>query len=49
MAETGYCVKCKKKQEMKDEQKVTMKNKRLAVKGKCPVCGTGMYRIMGKK
>jgi len=49
MAETGYCVKCKKKQEMKDEQKVTMKNKRLAVKGKCTDCGTGMYKILGNK
>jgi len=49
MAETGYCVKCKKKQEMKDEQKVTMKNKRLAVKGKCNSCGTGMYKILGNK
>jgi len=49
MAETGYCVKCKGKKVMKDEQKVTMKNQRLAVKGKCPDCGTGMYRILGKK
>jgi ssDNA-binding Zn-finger/Zn-ribbon topoisomerase 1 len=49
MAETGYCVKCKGKKTMKDEQKVTMKNKRLAVKGKCPDCGTGMYKILGKK
>jgi len=49
MAEKGYCVKCKAKKEMKDEQKVTMKNKRLALKGKCPDCGTGMYRILGKK
>ncbi|MFA5145467.1 MAG: DUF5679 domain-containing protein [Candidatus Omnitrophota bacterium] len=49
MAETGYCVKCKSKKEMKDEQKVTMKNKRLAVKGKCTCCGTGMYKILGKK
>jgi hypothetical protein len=49
MAETGYCVKCKKKQEMKDEQKVTMKNLRQAMKGKCPTCGTGMYKILGKK
>jgi len=46
MAEKGYCVKCKKSKEMKDEQKVTMKNGRLAVKGKCPDCGTGMYRIL---
>ena len=44
----GYCVKCKKKQEMKDSQEVTMKNGRKAVKGKCPACGTRMYRILGK-
>jgi hypothetical protein len=49
MAEKGYCVKCKAKQDMKDEQKVTMKNGRAAVKGKCPACGTGMYKILGKK
>ena len=44
----GYCVKCKKKREMKDTQKVTMKNGRPAMKGKCPDCGTGMYKILGK-
>jgi len=49
MAEKGYCVKCKAKKDMKDEQKVTMKNGRLAVKGKCPDCGTGMYKILGTK
>lgn len=46
MAEIGYCVKCKAKKEMKDTQKVTMKNKRQAMKGKCTCCGTGMYKIM---
>ena len=49
MAEKGYCVKCKSSKIMKDEQKVTMKNKRLALKGKCSDCGTGMYRILGTK
>ncbi len=49
MAEKGYCVKCKASKEMKDEQKVTMKNGRSAMKGKCPSCGTGMYKILGKK
>jgi Zn finger protein HypA/HybF involved in hydrogenase expression len=44
----AYCVKCKAKKEMKDAQEVTMKNGRKAMKGKCPTCGTGMYRIMGK-
>jgi len=47
MAE-GYCVKCKAKKEMKDAKEVTMKNGRKAMKGSCPDCGTGMYRIMGK-
>lgn len=45
----GYCVKCKAKQTMSDTEKVTMKNGREAVKGKCSKCGTGMYKILGKK
>lgn len=49
MAETGYCVKCKAKNEMKDEQNVTLKNGRAAVKGKCTSCGTSMFKILGKK
>ncbi len=44
----AYCVKCKKKTEMNDAQSVTMKNGRKAMKGKCPTCGTGLYRILGK-
>lgn len=44
----GYCVKCKSKKEMKDTTEVTLKNKRKAMKGKCPDCGTGMFRILGK-
>lgn len=44
----AYCVKCKSKKEMKDAVETTMKNGRKAMKGKCPTCGTGMFRIMGK-
>jgi hypothetical protein len=44
----GYCVKCKSKKEMKDAKEVTMKNKRKAMKGKCPTCGTSMFCILGK-
>ena len=47
MAE-AYCVKCKQKREMSEAKEVTMKNGRKAMKGKCPKCGTGMYRILGK-
>lgn len=46
MAE-AYCVKCKAKKNMVGEEKVTMKNKRDALKGKCPDCGTGMFKILG--
>ena len=45
----GYCVKCKAKREMAEAKEVTMKNGRKAMKGKCPKCGTGMYKILGTK
>ena len=45
---TGYCVKCKAKKSISEAKEVTMKNGRKALKGKCPDCGTGMYRILGK-
>lgn len=49
----GYCVRCKKKQEMKEGKEVEMNakggKKRLAMKGKCPVCSTSMFRILGSK
>jgi len=44
----AYCVRCKAKREMKDTEEVTMKNGCKAMKGKCSVCGTGMYKILGK-
>lgn len=42
---TMYCVKCKAKRDVSDVQKVTMKNGRPAMKGKCPVCGTTVFKI----
>ena len=45
----GYCLKCKAKKEMKEANEITMKNGRKAMKGNCPDCGTGMFRILGKK
>ncbi len=49
MADMGYCVKCRAKTEMVEAQKVTMKNGRPAMKGKCKACGTGMYKILSNK
>jgi uncharacterized protein DUF5679 len=45
----GYCVKCKAKKEISDAVEVTTKNGRKAIKGKCPTCGTVMYKILGGK
>jgi len=53
MATEAYCVKCKKKQNMSDAKEVAMKGKggvkRRAMKGKCPNCGTTMFRILPNK
>ena len=52
-AVVAYCVKCKAKKDMQEGQEVEMKGKggvaRRAMKGKCPDCGTTMFRIMGAK
>ena len=49
----GYCVKCKDKRDIADGQEVEMKGKggtkRRAMKGKCPTCGTTMFRILPNK
>jgi Zn finger protein HypA/HybF involved in hydrogenase expression len=45
----GYCVKCKAKKEITEAVEETMKNGRKAIKGKCPTCGTVMFKILGGK
>lgn len=42
---TAYCVKDKKKVEIKNPKNVTLKNGRPAIQGTCPHCGTKVYRI----
>ncbi|MFQ6019132.1 MAG: DUF5679 domain-containing protein [Dehalococcoidia bacterium] len=41
----AYCLKCRAKREMRNPQRVTLKNGRPATQGTCPNCGTKMYRI----
>jgi hypothetical protein len=45
----AYCLKCRTQREMQNEQRVTMKNGKPATRGKCPVCGTTMYKIGAAK
>ncbi|MBK9139222.1 MAG: hypothetical protein IPM17_10745 [Verrucomicrobia bacterium] len=45
----GYCVKCKSKKEISEGVEEVMKNGRKAIKGRCPTCGTVMFKILGGK
>lgn len=40
----AYCMKCKQKREMLDPQPDFNKSGAPVTRGKCPVCGTGMFR-----
>ena len=42
----AYCFKCKKKREMKNEQNIKTKIGRNAIQGKCPICGTKMFKFV---
>lgn len=44
----GYCVKCKAKREIKNAERVVLKNGRPAMKGACPYCGTKILRFIKK-
>ncbi len=41
----AYCMKCRAKREIKDPKSIVMKNKRSAIQGVCPACGTKVFRI----
>lgn len=41
----AYCLKCRNRREMRNPQRITMKNGKPATQGTCPVCGTKMFRI----
>ena len=42
----GYCDKCKAKREIAEGVEEVTKNGRRSVKGKCPVCGQDMFKIL---
>jgi hypothetical protein len=42
---TAYCVKCKASRDVQDPRQITMKNGRPATEGRCPVCGTRIFKI----
>jgi len=42
---TAYCMKCRKKVEIRNPKQITLKNSRPATQGVCPVCETKVFRI----
>lgn len=46
---TGYCVKCRKKQDIKGGKVGETSRGRPMAKGICPECGTKVTRFLSKK
>ncbi len=46
---TMYCVKCREKRDDPNAKPITMKNGKPAMEGKCPACGTKMFKIGAAK
>ena len=45
----GYCVKCRKKQPIKDGEVTKTANGRPMARGICPECGTKVTRFLSAK
>jgi hypothetical protein len=45
----GYCVKCRKKQQVKDGKVARTEKGRPMAKGVCPECGTKVTRFLSEK
>ncbi|MGQ9514419.1 MAG: DUF5679 domain-containing protein [Thermoproteota archaeon] len=43
---SGYCLKCRKKVEIKDAKEQVLKNNRKALVGVCPECGTKIIKFI---
>jgi hypothetical protein len=45
----AYCMKCKAKREVKNEEETVNDRGLRMLKGQCSVCGTNVSKILGKK
>ena len=45
----AYCMKCRRKQEMRSTRQITMKNGKPAIQGVCPFRDVKMFRIGGSQ
>lgn len=45
----AYCVKCKAKREIKNEEDIYVSEKYRVIRGKCSVCSEGISKILTEK
>lgn len=45
----GYCMKCRSKKLIVNPEKITMKNGKLALTGKCPSCEGKIFKFLKQK
>jgi hypothetical protein len=43
---TAYCVKCRDTRPIQNPRRTSLSNGRPAIKGTCPVCSSGMFRMI---
>jgi len=41
----AYCMKCRKKVDIKDQKQVTLSNGLPALRGTCPTCSAKVFKI----
>lgn len=46
---TAYCLKCRAKKQIVLPRKITMRNGKEAMKGRCATCGREIFSITGQK
>ena len=46
--EGTYCMRCKARRPLADARRVTLRNGRPVLKGRCPICDAPLFRIAGR-
>lgn len=41
----AYCFKCRQKRDIRDVERVTLRNGTIMIRGVCSVCGTKVFRM----
>jgi|HubBroStandDraft_6_1064221.scaffolds.fasta_scaffold76440_3 hypothetical protein len=48
-AHKGFCLRCQQNRDLPDAEIVTLRNGRTALKGRCPLCFTSIFKLIAKE